>query len=274
MTDPKHAHDTNQGRYYTDPAGGPDLVSVTNVLGTAVAKHALIPWAVKLTAEWAADHRLDVARRAVSDRDALLKEMKAQHREKRDAAADLGTRIHDRAQAVVLDQPFPADAEVDPYIRNLLRFFYVWGVDLEEDVVATEMTMLHRRLGYGGTGDLIVWLPTGPGGARELWLIDYKTSATRTASSVYPEYAMQLAALRFCQVLLLPDDTDVPVPPVQRTGILNLRQKSHALIPMPGDRAAHRAFRGALLVTQWLHQAPAKHPALPHPAAAPAGKAA
>lgn len=267
MTDPKHAKPTEVGRYYTDPAGGPDLVSVTNVIGTGVAKFALVPWAVKLTAEYAVDHRIEVARRALKEREAILKEIKAVHRNARDTAADLGTRIHGRAEAMVLGKPFQPDAEVDPYARQLARFFQKWGVDLDEDVVAAELTFAHRRLGYAGTGDLMIHLPTGPRYGRELWLIDYKTSAKRPASSVYPENSLQLAALRFSEVVWLPDDTDGPVPRIDRTGVLNLRQRSHALVPMPGDRAAFRAFRGALETTKWIHAAATTYPALLPPVA-------
>lgn len=268
MTNPKHARDTERGRYYTDPAGGPDLVSVTNVLSSGVAKFALVPWAVKLTAEHCVDNRLDVARRALKDREQLLKDIKAVHRNARDIAADLGTRVHDRAESMALRAPFAADKEVDPYARQLAVFWERWGVNLDRDVVAAEITFAHRLLGYAGTGDLMIWLPTGPGRARELWLIDYKTSAKRPASSVYPEYAMQLAALRFAECVWLPDDTDGAVPKIQRTGVLNLRQRSHALVPMPGDRRAFRAFRGALETTKWLHAAATEtYPALLPPAA-------
>ena len=223
MTNPKHAQDTDNGRYYRDPAGGPDLVSVTNVISSGVAKFALVPWAVKLTAEHCVDNRLDVARRALKDREQLLKDIKAVHRNARDTAADLGTRVHDRAEAMALQAPFPADKEVDPYARQLALFWQRWGVDLNTDIVAAEITFAHRRLGYAGTGDLMIWLRTGPDRSKELWLVDYKTSAKRPASSVYPEYAMQLAALRFAECVWLPDDTDGPVPKIQRTAVLNLR---------------------------------------------------
>ncbi|GGP55558.1 hypothetical protein [Streptomyces abikoensis] len=267
MTSPRHARDTERGRYYSDPAGGPDLVSVTNVLGTGVAKPALVPWAVKLTAEHCVDNRLDVARRAVKDRDALLKEIKGVHRGARDRASDLGTRVHDRAEKMALRAPFEADVQVDPYARQLALFWERWSVDLDRHIVAAEITFVHRRLGYAGTGDCMLWLPTGPRRRRELWLIDYKTSATRPASSVYPEHALQLAALRYAEAVLLPDDTDGAVPRIERTGVLNLRQRSHALVPMPAGRAAHRAFRGALETTRWLHAAPSAYPALLPPAA-------
>jgi hypothetical protein len=272
MTDPRHAFATDHGRYYRDPAGGPDLVSVTNVLSAGVAKFALVPWAVKLTAEYCVDNRIEVARRALSDRERLLKDIKAVHVAARDRAADLGTRIHNRAEKMALLAPFEADTEVDPYARQLTLFWERWGVDLHEDIVAAEITFVHRRLGYAGTGDVMILLRTGwrrirGRRAKQLWLIDYKTSATRPASSVYPENAMQLAALRYAEHVLLPDDTDGEVPAIQRTAVLNLRQRSHALVPMPGNRRTHRAFRGALETTKWLYAAPTTYPALLPPAA-------
>ncbi|WP_409469121.1 hypothetical protein [Streptomyces sp. HC307] len=262
MTDPKHARDTDNGRYYTDPAGGPDLVSVTNVLDTSVNKRALMPWAVKVTVEWILDNRMEVARRAITDRAELTRQIKQIHRDARDTAADLGDRIHKAAELRLLGAPIPHDPEVAPYLAQFDLWLSYWGVDLSEHVEATEITCLHRRLGYAGTADLMIWLPTGKGGALELWLIDFKTSATRPAKSVYPENTQQLAALRFCESVLLPDDTEAPMPKIQKAGVLNLRAKSHALVEMPAGRDAHRAFRGALANALWHHAAPSTYPAL------------
>lgn len=273
MTSPRHARDTEQGRYYTDPAGGPDLVSVTNVLGTAVAKQALIPWAVKLTVEHVLANLPSLTLRLAYERTAVVKEIKAVHREVKEQAADLGNRIHKAAELRLLGAPVPADLEVMPYVTQLELWLDAWGVDLDKHIEATEITVFHRRLGYAGTADLMIWLPTGPGGRLELWLIDFKTSATRAAKSVYPEYTLQLAALRFAETVLLPDDTDAPMPRIAKAGVLNLRRNSHALVPMPADRTAHRAFRGALEAARWLHLAPSSYAAL-SPTAAPSRKAA
>lgn len=271
MTDPKHAIDTGNGRYYKDPAGGPDLVSVTNVLGTAVEKESLRWWAAGLAANWAADHRIEFARRARADRTALVAELKGLHEDVGAAAADLGTRIHAACEARLLGAPIPDDGEVAPFLKQFETWLTRWDVDPDKHVLATEMTFAHRRLGYAGTGDLVVLLPTGHAGKRETWLVDHKTSATRPASSVYPENALQLAALRYCEAVWLPDDTDGVVPPIEHTAVLNLRPRSHALVPVPGDRAAHRAFRGALETTRWLHAAADRaHTALTPP---PAGDA-
>lgn len=262
MTDPRHAHDTDNGRYYTDPASGPDLVSVTNVLGTSVSKPALMPWAAKLTIEWILDHRMEVARRAITDRAELTKQLKQIHIDARDKASDLGTLIHHAAEKRLLGAPFAVDREVAPYLAQLEAFLGFWGVDIDKHVEAAEITCLHRRLGYAGTADLMIWLPTGEGRTLELWLIDFKTSATRSAKSVYPENTQQLAALRYCETVLLPDDTEQPMPEIQKTGVLNLRAKSHALVEMPAGRDAHKAFRGALVNALWHHAAPSSYPAL------------
>ncbi|WP_411095931.1 hypothetical protein [Streptomyces sp. 020-2-3H-GM] len=262
MTNPRLATDTDNGRYYTDPAGGPALVSVTNVLATAVAKHALIPWAVKLTTEHILDNLPEVNDRIDDDRSALTREIKAVHRQVKETAGDLGDRIHAAAENHVVGAPIADDPEVDPYLAQFVRWLTMWGVNLAEHVEATEVTVFHRRLGYAGTADLLIWLPTRPDGAMQLWLIDYKTSATRSAKSVYPENTLQLAALRYAETVLLPDDTDAPMPKIERTGVLNLRAKTHALVEMPAGREAHRAFRGLLGGAQWLHEAPSTYPAL------------
>lgn len=263
MTEPRHAHETENGRYYTDPAGGPDLVSVTNVLDTSVNKtRALAPWAVKVTLEWILDHRMEVARRAITDRDGLTKQLKQIHKDARDTASDLGTLIHKAAEKRLLGAPFAVEREVAPYLVQLERFLGFWGVDIDKHVVAAEITCLHRRLGYAGTADLMVWLPTGEDRTLELWLIDFKTSATRSAKAVYPENTQQLAGLRYCETVLLPDDTEQPMPDIQKAGVLNLRAKSHALVEMPAGRDAHAAFRGALVNALWHHAAPSSYPAL------------
>jgi hypothetical protein len=271
VTSPKHARDTERGRYYTDPTGGPDLVSVTNVIDTAVNKsNALIPWGVKLTVEYVLDRWRVLTNRAADDRPALTRELKAVHRDVREQAADLGDRVHAAAEAHVLGSPTVPDIETAPYLHQFRLWLASWGVDIDEHVVAAEITVLHRRLGYAGTADLMIWLPTGPDGRMELWLIDYKSSATRPAKSVYPENTLQLAALRYAETVLLPDDTEQPMPPIERAGVLNLRAGSHALVPMPADRNAHQAFRGALAATRWLHAAPSTYPALYAPGHAPA----
>jgi hypothetical protein len=264
MTDPKWAVATERGRYYTDPAGGPDLISVTNVL-SSIAKPALIPWAAGMTADAVIADPIATARRARTEPTALRKELAGVHRAYTERAQHLGTRVHNRAQAQVLGVPYPDDPEVEPYARQLARWFRLWHIDLTTDVEAVETTVMHRACGYAGTGDLWVWLPTGRFRRRQLWLVDYKTSAKKPADTVYDEQPLQLAALRHAPEWLLPDDTTEPAPRVHRTALLNLRPRSHRFIEVPSGREQFRAFLGAVRTARYLHSAPAAYPVVVPP---------
>lgn len=256
MTDPRLAVATERGRYYRDPAGGPDLISVTNALGS-IHKPALIPWGAGLVADHIITAPIETARRARTHPTALRKELVALPFHNSERAKKLGTRVHVRAQQLVLGTPYAADPEVEPYAVQLARWFRLWHVDFDRDVEAVESTVFNRKHGYAGTGDLWIWLPTGPHGRRQLWLIDYKTSAKKPATTVYDEQPLQLAALRHAPLVILPDDTEMPAPKATRTALLNLRPKSHRLIEVPSGRKELRGFLGALETSRYLHSAPA-----------------
>lgn len=265
MTSPKHAHDTNRGRYYQHPTTGQPLVSVTNVLGTCIAKQALIPWAAKIAAEYALDNLPTLARRLrTDDPTEVRKTISSQVKAYTDKAADLGTRVHDVAEQIALGTyVWGTDPEAEPYATQYLAWLDAWGVDLERDVEATEITVADPDRGYAGTADLRVRLPLkgfadgkvipADGDERYPWLIDFKSSATRAATSGYPEYVLQLAGLRYAKEAWLPDDTVTRLQPVAGAAVLNLRQRSYAFIPVAADPAAHKAFLNLLEGAKWLH---------------------
>ena len=293
MTAPKHARDIKgRGRYYgaccdTCPLGDDLFVSVTNAQGV-VAKPALVPAAVKITAEkaWQVLPRMvalsrqsnasDCASRRVADRCGrcrfcLTAEIKKEHDNIWEHARDTGTRVHSHAHAHVLGQQIPYDEEVEPFIEQYLRFLNAWRVDIDKHVEAAETTILDRRNRYAGTGDLWVQLPTGPRGRQQLWLVDIKTSLTKPPNVVYVDQVLQLAGLRYAPTAILPDDTELPVPKFAGAAILNLRTDSHALIPLPADKAAHTAFVHAVGLQTFLHNqdvktwVPLDVPSLPDP---------
>jgi hypothetical protein len=264
MTDPKWARDTERGRYYDDPAGGPPLISVTNAL-SAIHKPALIPWAAGMTADAVIADPIATARRARTEPTALRKELVAVHRLYTERAQNLGTRVHHRAVALVLNTPHPYDEEVEPYAVQLAAFYRLWRVAFDRDIEAVETTVMHRKYGYAGTGDVWLWLPTGPHRRRQLWLVDYKTSAKKPDTTVYDEQPLQLAALRWAPEWLLPDDTTEPSPRVHRTALLNLRPRSHRFIEVPSGREQFRAFLGALRARKYLNEAPSAYPTVVPP---------
>ncbi|MER6914030.1 hypothetical protein ABT354_20345 [Streptomyces sp. NPDC000594] len=258
MTSPQQAKTTDRGRYYEDPQGGPDLISVTNVLDYSVAKPILIPWASKVVATYVMRHLPRVVAHSRTDPDAILKELKRQPEYAREAAADRGTRVHDRAEAHLLRTPVPdeEDPEVLPYFNQFLQFLDMWSIDPDRDLEAAEATVANRQLGYAGTMDLLLHLPTGPSRRRrrQLWLIDIKTSETQASTNVWPEYDMQLAAYRYAPVIWTPDGSDIPMPKVAGAAILNLRRRRVNLIPMHASRTSFAAFRSALTVAKHLQR--------------------
>lgn len=256
MTSPKQARETDNGRYYIDPNPAYDGAmwpSVTNVLSYGVNKPVLVPWAAKITAEYAAGHALELMADAVAGRDTALKATKAQVRRAKDDAADLGSRVHAAAERHNLGLPMNAEPDVEAFTVQYLAWLREWDVNLATDLEASEASVVHRGIGYAGTFDVLLWLHSGFERARELWLIDFKTSTKRPVTNLYEEHVMQLAALRHAKTVWLPGGGEAPMPWAARCGVLNLRRGAHALMEVPADRDAFIGFQGALATTRYLH---------------------
>lgn len=289
MTDPRHAHATDHGRYYRHPVTGAMLISVTNVLDQK-SKPALVPWATKLTAAaaWNAVPRMVTALRRRDDCRPPTAKARTQTgwepcrtcygcvtREIRDAAdvvreraSDRGTRVHAAAEAHLLhgkDAP-PPDEDVAPYVGQYERFLREWDVDVERDVLHTELTVASPTLGLAGTLDLTLMLPLQPAvdggkgkpartpdGKKYPWTVDIKTSETKPADVYYAEHSLQLAALRHCDEAWLPDDTIAKNPRTVGGAILNLRRDDYALLPVPCGMPEWDAYRGLLALAKWDH---------------------
>ncbi|RLV56037.1 hypothetical protein D9V41_09110 [Aeromicrobium phragmitis] len=297
MTEPLHARDIRgKGRYYGTcgrdacPFGDDLYISVTNAQGV-VAKPALVPAAVKVTAETAwrrlpemvafsrqppegpnGCDKAKVADRCGHCRFCLTMAIKREHQNVWDHAADFGTLVHSHAYGQNVGQPMPYDPDVEPFIGQYLQAMSILGVDLDKHIEAAETTILSRKHKYAGTGDIWVNLPLHPTtfefhpSKRWLWLLDIKTSLTKPANTVYSDQVLQLAGLRWADTAILADDSEVTVPKFAGTALLNLRANSWALIPLPSDRAAHKAFVHAVglqTFMQSLDTKPWKPVALP-----------
>lgn len=304
MTAPKHARDLpGKGRYYGAcggdgcPFGDRLLISVTNAQ-SVINKPALPPSAAKTTAAAAwnllpqmiatsrqpaagrpadkgkpCERRSPVSTRCGRCRFCVNAAIKAAYRQEWEEKAELGTRIHQAAHAHVLGEPRVYDEEVEPFLGQYLRFLDDWGVDLDTDVEAAETTIVDWDREYAGTGDVWLWLRmlSGRRRVRRLTLVDIKTSRDKPANVIYPDQEIQLAGLRYAPKALLPDDTEIDVPPFDGAAILNLRADAYALIPVPTGRDAYRAFLGAVTLQRHFHSqdirawTPIEAPATPAP---------
>jgi hypothetical protein len=128
----------------------------------------------------------------------------------RDRAADIGTIAHGMIEADIKGEKFdtseyaPNDVEK---ASKAYKSFLDWQDKLGIECIASELQLVHQRLKYGGTIDLVARHDT------ELWLVDFKTS-----KAVYTEHKIQVAAYRElynannkdqiyeCHILRLPKD--------------------------------------------------------------------
>ena len=165
---------------------GKKLPSVTSIL-SIISKPALIPWAAKMAAEKyteliRAGEVGDFAALLAVYRDdlpAMEKEATAAPRQKMEAAADVGTRVHDYIECLNTGQPLPpVDEEMEP----CLSAYDAWVSAHHLKIVQREM-MVHTEA-YAGTLDALAVNED-----LQSVIIDYKTS-----NGIYDETALQVSA--------------------------------------------------------------------------------
>jgi hypothetical protein len=240
---PRNSGNAGSKRFYDDPLTGERFWSVTTIISGGLPKPALLPWGIKSVAEVAvAKRRTLIAMTSECERDgactpdnwcsscdAAVRWLKSAPYQKRDKAADAGTRIHEAAEAYKLGKPMPPWPEdIAPSMAQYERWLRAFGPTFEQ----TEQTVYSRTQRYAGTLDAIVTLSDG----RRL-LIDYKTG-----KSVYPEVGLQLAAYRYADYMRLPDNSDAPVPEVDGAAVLHLLPDSWQFIEVRADREVFESF--------------------------------
>jgi hypothetical protein len=162
--------------------------------------------------------------------------------EKRDAAANLGTRVHDHAAAgTTLDK---APADVAPFLMQYRHWLAETGIE----ILLVERQVWNEEVGYAGTFDLIGRFPkTG-----KCWMIDLKTG-----SGVYPEHAFQLEAYRRAEFIgendVIDQDATRILAEVTGQAILHLSATGWTFKVIPPSDKTWRAFRGLLLFANWAY---------------------
>lgn len=203
--------------YYTTPYGR--FMSVTTLLDNGVAKPGLPYWYASEVAQRAIDAIPKLTRlRGQLARDEALKWLKGAANEKRDAAAELGTTIHNAIEARILGAPAPEPTEdQQPFLDAFARF---WD-DHQPIVEATEMTLANPDDGWAGTGDVWMTLPNSSYG-RAVLLGDWKSG-----KKPHAETAMQCAAYRRAKVGWLKDGTEVVPPSTDGAVLIHIRPSAY-----------------------------------------------
>lgn len=214
-------------RYKLD---GQWVPGVTTLIGKGLPKPGIPYWAAKTVAEWVADNpdltddlkRMGGRGPAV----AFLKEIPWQ---KRDEAAIRGTDVHALAERIVHGEPVDVPGHLAGHVSGYVDWLDSTGLE----PLLTERPVASRKWRYAGTFDLIGKLDG------RLWLLDIKTS-----SGVYGSTAIQLTAYGNAEFYLDADDTEQPLPTVERYGVLHVTEYGTTLhyLPESANEPAWRDF--------------------------------
>lgn len=237
--------------------------SVTTLIGSGVPKPALTYWSAKEVAAFAvANHRTLAAMlggvrvkkvgddmHVITDPDAVeatIDYLKGAPWRERDRKADIGSAVHAAVEATILKAPWPEpDDDTRGHLAQFARFVDEFAPVFE----LAEASVYNRTAKYAGTLDAIAVIP-----GRGRCLIDFKTSA----SGVYPEAALQLAAYRYAEFIGLPDGTEAPMPEVDGCAVLWLPggddPAGYGFIPVVADDQVFRAFRHVMEVARFQEE--------------------
>lgn len=260
---PRNASSVGNKRLYDDPLTGEKFWSVTTIIGGGLPKPALLPWGIKSVAEVAVAKRktlMAMTSECENDGactpgnwcascDAAVRWLKSSPYQQRDKAADLGSKIHEAAEAYKLGKPAPPwPDEIAPTMTQYER----WLLALTPAFEQVEQTVYNRTQRYAGTLDAIVRLTltdvvrqmavsagwTIPEDRDHLLIIiDYKSG-----KAIYPEVGLQLAAYRYAEYMRLPDNTEAPVPVVDGAAALHLLPDTFHFLPIRADEDVFSAF--------------------------------
>lgn len=217
-----------------------DLPSVTSIRRIAGIPHPLHQWAISQVVHRAVDEFETLERmltrpeildaqgkptekglkRPRRPREVVLHENRSKEAgswlrraatEKRDAAAALGTAVHDAAAKGVRPHRLLPEYEVKSgrslvivtadQIRPRLRQYYSWLEERQPTIIASEAQVFNLRIGYGGTFDLLVVMPDD-----RIFLVDLKTG-----TSTYTEHALQLVAYSMAEFVGQDDVINKPL---------------------------------------------------------------
>lgn len=214
---------------------GEKVDGVTTVIGNGIPKPALMYWASREIATYAADS-LDLL--AQMDREARIDLLKGAPYRDRDRAARRGTEVHGLAEKIMGGEEVEVPEELTGHVDSYLSFLDDFGVR----AVLVEAVLGNRTHGWMGTCDLIADLNDGL-----RYLMDLKT----TRSGIFGETALQIAAYRNAEFYLDADGAEQPMPKVDACAAIWVRADGYDLIPVDASPATYKVFRHAQQVARW-----------------------
>lgn len=225
-----------QGHYYT--LDGERVIGVTTAIDGGIPKPALQAWAAEQTAMAAVQRREEW--QDLSEYEAVKLLTKARFADRKRALAK-GGAIHSLAERLIAGETIDVTDADEGHIDAYIAFLKDWNVKVLWSEVPVACTT--TQVPYAGTLDLVVVI----GGL--VWLLDLKTG-----KGVYNEVALQLAAYRYCDLAKPANSDEVPMMPVDRTGVVHLRADGYDLYPVTAGKPEWHAFLHALQVARFCER--------------------
>lgn len=238
ITKPILAVPTDEGRMYVHPLTGECVYSVTTAISGGIPKK-LENWSAKMAAEYAVDNWDELS---LTGAETKLSLISTAHERVRDKAAGKGDVVHNSVENYNNGTP---DDNSPKHMKQFENFLEVSGFT----PIFQEVTVWNRAHGYAGTADCIARNRKG-----RYVMLDYKTG-----KNVWPEAALQLAALSSCEFILDAEGNETPMPLILEQGVLHLRPLSwnYHRVDEWGWKGNFAAFLGAKAVADWRRLHPA-----------------
>lgn len=221
---------------------GPWDPGVTTVKKMLDSSGPLIGWSKRVVAQNAVREVEFLAKKIELEGPAAAERwLKGLPDKERDAAADLGTKVHTLAEKYALGQESVWTDDIEPYITAYRRDF----LDrYKPEFKHVEFMVYSERYRYGGTADAVCVING------ETWLIDYKTG-----KGAYSDTALQLAALRWADFLgFAGDPQKYAIPNATRFGVVHIRPEGARLIPYRVTREDFDAFLYCRGLWTWVKE--------------------
>lgn len=239
MTNPKiETVSINGNRHYKHPSiKGLVAPSVTSIVGMLPAPY-LPKWNSKITAE-AAVKNIDEINQMLADVGGKTKAtewLKAAAERELNNAADIGTRVHEAIEQLILDPNYQYDDELLPYLHG----FWEFEKKFEPEWIHVEKSIFSMTHLYAGSLDAICKINN------QKVILDFKT----TRSGISSKVALQLAAYANADVLF-DGDKEIEMPKVDMGAALLLRPDRWSFQPLRINDDIFSTFLSLRRIYEW-----------------------
>ena len=183
-------HETEKTHWFANPKSKERISGVTSITGLLDKSGVLMAWASRIDKAHLLQY-FETATGNMFSREELIpviEEAFRQHNVKKEAAADIGTQVHDYAEAFVkarlAGQPAPEinDSWPDPVLNGVMAFLD-WVNSEPVKFLAAERIIYSKKHNYAGKSDVVLEYD----GAKVVG--DYKTG-----KGIYSDHYYQLSA--------------------------------------------------------------------------------